>query len=134
MMVFAAEFGTGQVLWSIFWFFLFFMWIWLVISIFGDIIRSDDMGGASKAIWAALIVFLPYLGVFAYLLLRGGKMGERQLAAARAQEQAVASYIRETAGSGSSPADQLATLADLHASGKLDDAEYATAKAKVING
>jgi hypothetical protein len=133
MMVFAAEFGTGQVLWSIFWFFLFFMWIWLVISIFGDIIRSDDMGGASKALWAALIVFLPYLGVFAYLLLRGGKMGERQMAAARAQEQAVAAYIRETAGGGSSAAEQLATLADLHASGKLDDAEYATAKAKVIN-
>ena len=133
MMVFAAEFGTGQVLWSIFWFFLFFMWIWLVISIFGDIIRSDDMGGASKALWAALIVFLPYLGVFAYLLLRGGKMGERQMAAARAQEQAVASYIRETAGGGASTAEQLATLAELHASGKLDDAEYATAKAKVIN-
>jgi len=132
MMVFAAEFGTGQVLWSIFWFFLFFMWIWLVISIFGDIIRSDDMGGVSKAIWAALIVILPYFGVFAYLVVRGGKMGERQLAAARAQEQAVASYIRETAG-GASTADQLATLAELHASGKLDDAEYATAKAKVIN-
>lgn len=134
MMVFAAEFGTGQVLWSIFWFFLFFMWIWLVISIFGDIIRSDDMSGVSKALWAALIVFLPYLGVFAYLLIRGGKMGERQIAAARAQEQAVAAYIRETAGGGSSAADQLAKLADLHAAGKLDDAEYATAKAKVING
>jgi hypothetical protein len=134
MMVFAAEFGTGQVLWSIFWFFLFFMWIWLVISIFGDIIRSDDMNGVSKALWAALIVFLPYLGVFAYLLIRGGKMGERQIAAARAQEQAVAAYIRETAGGGSSAADQLAKLADLHAAGKLDDAEYATAKAKVING
>lgn len=134
MMVFAAEFGTGQVLWSIFWFFLFFMWIWLVISIFGDIIRSDDMSGVSKALWAALIVFLPYLGVFAYLLIRGGKMGERQIEAARAQEQAVAAYIRETAGGGSSAADQLAKLADLHAAGKLDDAEYATAKAKVING
>jgi hypothetical protein len=133
MMVFAAEFGTGQVLWSIFWFFLFFMWIWLVISVFGDIIRSDDIGGVTKAIWAALIVFLPYFGVFAYLIVRGGKMGERQLAAARAQEQAVASYIRETAGGGASTADQLATLAELHASGKLDDAEYATAKAKVIN-
>ena len=99
-MVFAAEFGVGQVLWSIFWFFLFFMWIWLVISIFGDIIRSDDMSGVAKAIWAALIVFLPYLGVFAYLIVRGGSMGERQLAAARAQEQAVDSYIRETAGGG----------------------------------
>ena len=133
MMVFAAEFGTGQVLWSIFWFFLFFMWIWLVISVFGDIIRSDDIGGVTKAIWAALIVFLPYFGVFAYLIVRGGKMGERQLAAARAQEQAVASYIRESAGGGASTADQLAKLAELHASGKLDDAEYATAKAKVIN-
>lgn len=133
MMVFAAEFGTGQVLWSIFWFFLFFMFIWLVISIFGDIIRSDDMGGVAKAVWVALIVFLPYLGVFAYLIVRGGKMGERQLAAARAQEQAVAAYIRETAGGGTSTADQLATLSELHATGKLDDAEYATAKAKVIN-
>ncbi|MFN3216808.1 MAG: SHOCT domain-containing protein [Acidimicrobiales bacterium] len=133
MMVFAAEFGTGQVLWSIFWFFLFFMFIWLVISVFGDIIRSDDMGGVAKAVWVALIVFLPYLGVFAYLVVRGGKMGERQLAAARAQEQAVASYIRETAGGGTSTADQLATLAELHTSGKLDDAEYATAKARVIS-
>ncbi len=133
MMVFAAEFGVGQVLWSIFWFFLFFMWIWLVISIFSDIIRSDDMGGVSKAIWAALIVFLPYLGVFAYLIVRGGCMGERQMAAAQAQQQAVDSYIRQTAGGGPSAADQLATLAELHASGKIDDAEYATAKAKVIN-
>lgn len=132
MTVFAAEFGSGQVLWSIFWFFLFFMWIWLVIMIFSDIIRSHDMGGVSKAIWAAVIVFLPYFGVFAYLIVRGGSMGERQMAAAQAQQQAVDTYIRQAAGGGPNAADQLATLADLHASGKLDDAEYATAKAKVI--
>lgn len=133
MTVFAAEFGSGQVLWSIFWFFLFFMWIWLVISIFGDIIRSDDLGGVAKALWAALIVLLPYLGVFAYLIVRGGKMGERQLAAARARDEAVAAYIRQTAGAGTSAARELATLAELHASGKLGDAEYIAAKAKVIN-
>lgn len=92
------------------------------------------MGGVPKAIWAALIVFLPYLGVFAYLVVRGDRMGERQLASAKAQEQAVASYIRQTAGGGSSAAEQLATLAELHGSGKLDDSEYALAKAKVISG
>ena len=27
-----AEFGTGQVFWSMLWFFLFFIWIWLLIS------------------------------------------------------------------------------------------------------
>ena len=32
--MFAAEFGTGQVFWSMLWFFLFFIWIWLLISVF----------------------------------------------------------------------------------------------------
>jgi hypothetical protein len=129
----AAEFGTGQVFWSILWFFLFFVWIMLIFTIFGDIIRSDDLGGAAKAIWSVFIIFLPFLGIFAYLILRGGKMGERQLAAARAQESAVQDYIRTTAGSGTSAADQLAKLADLHTAGKIDDAEYAAAKAKVVS-
>jgi len=130
--LFAAEFGTGQVLWSIFWFFLFFMWIWLVIAIFADIMRSDE-SGVSKALWAVLIIFLPYIGVFLYLIVNGGKMGQRSVQAAQKQDDAMQSYIRNAAGS-SSDADQLASLAELHSSGKIDDAEYASAKAKVING
>ncbi|HSP28043.1 MAG TPA: PLDc N-terminal domain-containing protein [Ilumatobacteraceae bacterium] len=133
-MLLAAEFGTGQVFWSILWFFLFFVWIMLIFSIFGDIIRSDDMGGVAKAIWSILIIFLPYLGVFAYLIIRGGSMGERQLKAARAQEAAMQDYIRTTAGGGgASAADELAKLADLHTQGKINDAEYASAKAKVVS-
>ncbi len=132
-MLLAAEFGTGQVFWSILWFFLFFVWILMIFSIFGDIIRSDDMGGVAKAIWSIFIIFLPFLGIFAYLIVRGGKMGERQMTAARAQEAAMQEYIRTTAGGGASAAEQLATLADLHTAGKLDDAEYAAAKAKVVN-
>ena len=52
----ASEFGTGQVFWSILWFFLFFVWIMMIFSIFGDIIRSDDMGGVAKAIWVIFII------------------------------------------------------------------------------
>jgi hypothetical protein len=130
----AAEFGTGQVLWSLLWFFLFFVWIMLIITIFGDIIRSDDMGGWAKAIWSVFIIFVPFLGILIYLIARGGGMAERQAAAAQKQNQAMQQYIRDTAGTdGTSSADQLAKLADLHASGKLDDAEYAAAKAKVID-
>ncbi len=132
-MLLAAEFGTGQVLWSLLWFFLFFVWIMLIFTIFGDIIRSDDMGGAAKAIWSIFIIFLPFLGIFLYLIVRGGGMGERQVAAAKKQNEAMQDYIRSTAGGAdTSQADQLAKLADLHTSGKIDDAEYATAKAKVI--
>lgn len=128
----AAEFGTGQVFWSILWFFLFFVWIMLIFTIFGDIIRSDDMGGAAKAIWSIFIIFVPFLGIFLYLIIRGGSMGERQLKAAKAQQAAMDEYVRTTAGSGASAADELAKLADLHSQGKLDDAEYAAAKAKVV--
>jgi len=128
----AAEFGTGQVFWSILWFFLFFVWIMMIFTIFGDIIRSDDMGGVAKAIWVIFIIFLPFLGIFAYLIIRGGKMGERQMKAAQAQESAVQDYIRTTAGS-ASPAEQLTQLADLHTAGKLSDSEYASAKSKIIS-
>jgi hypothetical protein len=128
----AAEWGTGQVLWSILWFFLFFVWIMLIFTIFTDIIRNDDMSGWGKAIWSIFIIFLPFLGVFIYLIVNGNKMGQRQMRAAQQQEAAVQDYIRTTAGS-SSDAEQLAKLAELHNSGKLDDTEYAAAKAKIIS-
>jgi hypothetical protein len=131
--VFAADFGTGEVLWSIFWFFLFFMWIMLVFNIFGDIMRSDDLSGVAKAIWAVFVIFLPFLGIFVYLIARGDNMAGRQVQDAQNQEAAVQDYIRTAAGS-SSDADQLSSLADLHSSGKLSDEEYATAKGRVIGG
>ena len=130
-MLLAAEFGTGQVFWSILWFFLFFVWIMLIFTVFGDIIRNDDMSGWVKAIWSIFIIFVPFLGIFLYLIIYGGKMGERQVKAAQKQEAAMQDYIRTTAGTGSQ-ADELAKLADLHKAGSLDDAEYAAAKAKII--
>ena len=73
----AAEFGTGQVLWSIIWFFLFFIWIMLIFQVFGDIFRSHN-SGVSKALWTIGIIFLPYLGVFLYLIVHGSGMAQRQ--------------------------------------------------------
>jgi len=133
-MMIAAEWGVGQVLWSMLWFFMFVIWIWMIIVIFSDILRSEDMSGWGKAIWSIFIIFLPFIGIFLYLIIRGGGMGERQVAAAKKQNEQMQEYIRSTTGSagGSSDAEQLAKLADLHSSGKIDDAEYASAKAKVI--
>ena len=132
-MLLASEFGVGQVLWSMLYFFLFFMWIMLVFNVLGDIFRSDDLGGWGKALWTAFIVFVPFLGIFVYLIARGGSMAQRQVNRVQAQEAAMQDYIRTTAGGGGSAADQLASLAELHTSGKLSDDEYAAAKAKIIN-
>ncbi|MFV0308602.1 MAG: SHOCT domain-containing protein [Desertimonas sp.] len=130
--MFAADFGVGQVLWSMLWFFLFFMWIWLVITVFADIMRSHDLGGWAKALWSIFIIFLPYLGVFVYLIVRGGGMTDRDIRQAERDEARVRSYIRDAAGSEQSPAEQLATLSDLHERGKLSEDEYARLKAKVL--
>ena len=127
-----AEFGTGQVFWSFLWFFLFFIWIWLLIVVFGDIFRSQDLSGWSKAIWCIFIILVPYLGVFVYLIARGGKMHEHALAAAQAQDQAMRSYVQSVAGSGGSTADELARLADLREKGVISDAEFEQLKAKAL--
>ena len=52
----ASDFGTGQVFWSMLGFFLFFIWIWLLIVVFGDIVRSHDLGGWAKALWTIFVI------------------------------------------------------------------------------
>jgi hypothetical protein len=130
--VLADEFGTGQVFWSILWFFLFFIWIWLLIMVFADIFRSHDMGGFAKALWVIFVIFIPYLGVFVYLIARGHKMHEHAVEAAQAQDAAARAYIQQAAGTSGSTADELQRLADLKAKGVIDEAEFQRLKAKAI--
>jgi uncharacterized membrane protein len=92
-----AAFGTGQVLWSLLWFFLFFIWIMLLFQVFGDIFRSHDLSGAAKAVWVIFVVVLPYLGVFVYLIARGPQMQANAMAQQQAQKDAVDDYIRSVA-------------------------------------
>ena len=127
-----AEFGTGQVFWSMLWFFLFFIWIWLLITVFADIFRSPDMGGGAKALWTIFVIVLPYLGVFVYLIARGHKMQEHAVAEAQAQDAAARQYIQSVAGSSPSAADEIARLADLKAKGVLTEEEFQAAKAKAL--
>jgi hypothetical protein len=128
----AAEWGTGQVFWSMLWFFLWFIWIWILIMVLMDIFRSRDLGGWGKTLWVLFVVFLPYLGVFVYLIARGHKMSEHAAEAAQAQDAAMRQYVQQAAGTPTSAADELAKLADLKAKGVIDDAEYDRLKAKAL--
>ena len=78
-MVLAAEWGTGQVFWSMLWFFLWIIWLWLLIMVFTDIFRSRDLSGG-RAGQSSIV--LPYLGVFVYLIARGNRMSENATEAA----------------------------------------------------
>jgi type VI protein secretion system component VasK len=128
-----AQYNLVQVFFTMFWFFLFFIWIWLLISVFGDIFRSHDLSGVAKALWVIGVIVFPYLGVFLYLLIRGGKMHEHAVEAAKAADDATRAYIREAAGTTVSPAEELSRLADLKERGIIDDDEFAALKAKVLS-
>ena len=126
-----AEMGTGQVLWSIFWFFLFFIWIMILFRVFGDIFMSHDLSGFAKVLWCIFVIFLPYLGVFVYLIARGHKMTEHAMQSAQAQDAAAKEYI-QSAVAAPSTSDELAKLAALKADGTLTEAEFDAAKAKLL--
>jgi hypothetical protein len=114
-------------------FFLFIIWIWLLITVFIDIFRSHDIGGWAKALWVIFVIVLPFLGVFVYLIARGGKMHERAANEAAQQQKAFDDYVKQTAGaSDDTSADQLSKLADLKSQGVLTDAEFDAQKAKIL--
>jgi hypothetical protein len=129
-----SEWAVGQVFWSMLWFTLFFIWIWLLVVVFSDIFRSHDLGGFAKFLWIAFVIITPYLGVFVYLIARGHKMSEHAIEQAQAYDAAQRAYIRDAAGGGTSTADELANLAALKAQGVIDDAEFERLKAKAISG
>lgn len=121
-----------DIFWAMLGFFLFFAWIWLLVSIFGDIFRSDISGWA-KAGWTVFVIVLPLLGVLVYLIANGGQMHERSMRQSEQLEEAQRSYIQRVAGSGSpSTADELAKLAELRDAGVLTSDEFAQQKAKLL--
>jgi len=131
--MFASSYPVLDAFLTMLYFFLFIIWIWLLIMVFFDIFRSHDISGWAKALWVIFIIVLPFLGVFVYLIARGGKMQERRVHDVQQQQQAFDSYVRQAAGtSGEDTASQLSKLADLKSQGVLTDAEFEAQKAKIL--
>jgi hypothetical protein len=118
------------------WFFLWVLWFMLLFKVITDVFRDDQLSGWGKAGWTLFVCVLPYLGVLVYLIARGKGMGKRDVQQAQAQEREFRSYVRQAAAETPTPktnkADELAKLAGLHDHGDITDAEYETAKAKVL--
>jgi Short C-terminal domain/Phospholipase_D-nuclease N-terminal len=113
-------------------FFLLIIWFWLLIVVFSDIFRSHDLGGVAKTLWVIFVIVLPFLGIFVYLIARGGQMHERAAAQAAQQQKAFDAYVKETAGTGADSTEQLAKLAELKQQGVITEAEFDSQKAKIL--
>jgi hypothetical protein len=129
--LFAADYPFLDVLWTMLIFFLWVMWFWLLIVIIGDVFRRHDIGGGKKTIWLIFILFVPFIGVLAYVLANSDGMAERNMERARSQRAQMDEYVRETAGSGGAAAeiDKAKQLLD---SGAISQAEFDAIKAKAL--
>ena len=128
----ASSYPLLNLFWTMFIFFLWVIWIWILIMVFLDIFRSNDLSGGAKALWFLFVLFIPVIGVLVYLIARGGKMHERAARQAQQQDAEARAYIRDAAGSPASSADQLTKLAGLRDHGVISAEEFEREKAKVL--
>jgi len=121
----------GQAMWTMFVFFAWILFFWLLFTVFGDLFRRHDISGWGKAAWCIFVIVLPFLGIFVYLIAEGRQMGERSMQQAQQQQAQMDQYVRSVAGSGGS-AEDIAKAKQLLDSGAITQAEYDTLKAKAL--
>ena len=105
---------------------LFILWLWLLMTVFGDLFRRHDVSGLGKVAWVILLIVLPYVGIFAYLLTQGRGMAERS------REQAQRAHDQLRLAGGFSIADEIEKLDRLKSSKSISEEEYARLRARLV--
>ena len=126
-----AAYSFGDVMWSMFVFFLWILWFFLLFTVFADLFRRHDVSGWGKAAWIVFVILLPFLGVFVYLIAEGKGMAERNVKQAQAQQAQMDTYVRSVASTGDTSA-QIAKGKELLDSGAITQAEFDQLKAKAL--
>ena len=126
-----AAYSFGDVMWSMFVFFAWILFFWMLFIVFGDLFSRHDISGWAKAGWTIFVIILPFLGIFIYLIAEGKSMGERAQQRAQAQQSQLDDYVRSVASSGSAT-DEIARGKELLDSGAITQAEFDQLKANAL--
>ena len=130
-MLIAASYPFLDVFWTMFIFFLFFIWIMILFRVFGDIFRRHDIGGGAKTLWVIFVIILPFLGVLIYVLTQNEGMTQRAIERAQGQQAEMDTYVRSVAGGAAGEIERAKSLLD---SGAITQAEFDAIKAKALAG
>lgn len=126
----AYDYPLAGALWTMFVLFMWIIWFWLLITVFADLFRDHETSGVAKALWCIFVIFLPFLGVFVYLIARGGGMAERSMKQQQAAKAEFDAYVRETAGGSATEIKHAKELLD---SGAISQEEFEAIKAKALS-
>jgi Short C-terminal domain/Phospholipase_D-nuclease N-terminal len=127
----AASYPFLDVIWTMFIFFLWIIWFWLLFTVFIDVFRRHDLSGWSKALWLIFVIVLPFLGVFIYLITQNEGMTQRNIDRAQSDRAQFDNYVRETAGS-AGPSAEIERAKALLDSGAITQAEFDSIKQKAL--
>lgn len=127
-----SEYPLFDVMWTMVVFFAWVIWFWLLILIFADLFRRQDLSGWAKAGWVILVLVLPYLGVLIYLITQSRGMGERRTTEARTTQAQFDEHIRSVTSTNTGPADEIARAKQLLDSGDITAQEYEALKQKAL--
>ena len=122
-------------MWTMFVFFGWILFIWLLITVYMDLFRRSDISGWIKAVWVIFTLVLPLIGVFVYLIVEGRAMRDRRDADVSAAQADFDAHIRNVAGSGGgggNTADQIAQAKHLLDTGAITQDEYTRLKQKML--
>jgi len=131
-MLLAADYPFLDVLWTMLVFFLWVSWFMILFHVVADIFRRRDASGAKKTLWLIFVLFLPFVGVFAYLIANSDDMAARNLERARAEQAQMDEYVRSAAGSGGGAAAEIDRAKALLDSGTITEPEFEAIKAKAL--
>ena len=132
-MILATDYPFLEVMWTMVIFFAFFIWIWLLVTVFADIFRRHDASGWVKVAWIIFVVVLPYLGVFIYLIAEHQGMTERSIERQQAAQQQADQYVKSVSAQ-ANPAEQIAQAKELLDSGAISQAEFDQMKQQALAG
>ena len=65
-----AAYTFGDAMWTMFVFFAWILFFWMLFGVFGDLFGRHDISGWAKAGWTIFVIFLPLLGVLVYMIAR----------------------------------------------------------------
>jgi len=125
-MLFEGGFSFSNFLADVLTVFLFILWFWLLITVFGDLFRRRDISGWAKALWVIFVILVPYIGVFAYIIFQGRGIAERNVE----QAQEARDELRRVVGF--STADEIEKLDKLKNSGAISEVEFVRLRAKLV--
>jgi len=129
--VIAADYPFLDVLWTLFIFFAWVIWFWLLITIFADLFRRNDIGGGRKTLWFIFVIITPFIGVFVYLIAQSTGMADRQAELQQQARSQTDEYIKTVAES-ADPAGQIAQAKQLLDSGAINQQEFDALKQKAL--